>query len=177
MLEGKSVNLRVVEKEDLPLLLGWRNDWGLEFEDRYNPVASQQSLTEFERKYEKLGPDEKWFFIEEKDGTRIGYIGTHLYNSLEIGYSLTPSKRGKGYCTDAVQIMVDYLFLSKNLVRIQAATHLENRASQRVLEKAGFHKEGVARKGMFVRGNWTDVSFYSILREEWKKPKILTRAA
>jgi hypothetical protein len=47
VLEGKTVNLRVVEKEDLPLLLEWRNN--LEFEGRYNLTAIQQSKTEFER--------------------------------------------------------------------------------------------------------------------------------
>ena len=173
MLEGKTVNLRVVEKEDLPLLLEWRSS--LEFEGRYNPVASQQSIMEFEKKYEKLGPDEKWFFIQEKDGTRIGFIGTHLYNALEIGYALIPSERGKAYCSEAVRIMVDYLFLSKDIVRIQAHTHVRNIASQKVLEKTGFKKEGTIRKGLFARGKWEEWFLYSILREEWKQPKILTK--
>ncbi len=52
-----------------------------------------------------------------------------------------------------------------------------NMASQRVLEKAGFRKEGVVRKRIFVRGNWRDEFLYSILREEWKGPKILAKEA
>jgi len=52
---------------------------------------------------------------------------------------------------------------------------VKNRASQRVLEKAGFKKEGALRKSMFVRGEWVDTYVYSILREEWKEPKILTK--
>lgn len=51
-----------------------------------------------------------------------------------------------------------------------------NMASQRVLEKAGFRKEGVVRKRIFVRGNWRDEFLYSILREEWKEPRILNKA-
>jgi RimJ/RimL family protein N-acetyltransferase len=73
--------------------------------------------------------------------------------------------------------MLDYLFLSKNIVRIQARTDLRNVASQKILEKAGFKKEGVVRKSSFVRGEWRDRYLYSILREEWKEPKILTRTA
>lgn len=65
--------------------------------------------------------------------------------------------------------------LSKPLVRIQAHTNVKNMASQRVLEKAGFKKEGIVRKRIFVRGDWRDEFLYSILREEWKEPKILTR--
>ena len=136
MLEGKNVNLRIVEKEDLPLLLEWFNS--LDFTGRYDPVDAQQSKTDIERKYDKLGSEEKWFFIEKKDGIRVGFIGTHIFGELEIGYALIPAERGKGYCTEAVRIMVDYLFMSKDIVRIQAATNLENKASQRVLEKAGF---------------------------------------
>jgi RimJ/RimL family protein N-acetyltransferase len=33
------------------------------------------------------------------------------------------------------------------------------------------------RKRSFIRGEWTDITLYSILREEWKKPKILTKTA
>jgi diamine N-acetyltransferase len=173
MLEGKTVDLRVVEKEDLSFLLEWFND--LKFSGRYDPVSNQGSKTDIEKKYEKLNPDEKWFFIQQKDGTKIGFIGTHLNGALEIGYALIPSKRGKGYGTEAVQIMLDYLFMSKDIVRVQAQTNSENKSSQRVLEKTGFQKEGVARKGLFVWGNWVDVCSYGILREEWKEPKILAR--
>jgi RimJ/RimL family protein N-acetyltransferase len=73
-------------------------------------------------------------------------------------------------------MMVDYLFLSKDVVRVQAHTDVRNVASQRVLEKIGFKKEGVVRKSSFVRGEWRDSCLFSILREEWKEPKILTKA-
>jgi RimJ/RimL family protein N-acetyltransferase len=94
---------------------------------------------------------------------------------MEIGCSLVPSERGKGYGAEATQLMVDYLFLSKNIVRIQADTNARNKAAQRTLEKAGFTIEGTKRKLRFVRGVWTDFYLLSILREEWKEPKILTR--
>jgi RimJ/RimL family protein N-acetyltransferase len=41
------------------------------------------------------------------------------------------------------------------------------------LGKAGFKKEGVVRKSLFTRGEWRNMILYSILREEWKEPKIL----
>lgn len=94
-----------------------------------------------------------------------------------MNYAILPSERGKGYCSEAVKIMVDYLFLSKDIVRIQALTDVRNSASQKVLEKAGFMKEGVVRKEYFARGEWRDCCLYSILREDWKEPKILTKTA
>ncbi len=176
MLEGKTVNLKIVEKEDLPLLLEWRNN--LAFEGRYNPVAIQQSKTEFEKKHDSQSPDETRFLIEKKDGSMIGHIGTHRFGRmLEIGYAIAPQERGHGYATEAVKIMVDYLFLSKDIVRIGSATSVENTASQKVLEKAGFTREATERKGIFVRGEWADLYVYGILREEWKEPRILTKKA
>ncbi len=173
MLEGKSVNLRVVEKEDLSLLAEWSNNSEYLGEFIWLP---QQSKAEWEKRYDNLAPDTKWFFIEKKDGTKIGTL-FHFPRGelLEIGYALIPSERSKGYGTEAVKVMVDYLFLSKNIVRVQAITDVDNVASQSVLKKAGFKKEGTIRKSAFMRGEWRDGCLYSILREEWKEPKILTK--
>jgi [ribosomal protein S5]-alanine N-acetyltransferase len=173
LLEGKSVNLRVIEKEDLPLLADWSND--PEYLGEYVWLP-QQSRTEWAKKYDDHTPDTKWFFIEKKDGTKIGTMfHWPIGNLLEIGYVLIPNERGKGYCTEAVKIVLDYLFLSKNIVRIQAHTDARNMASQKVLQNVGFKKEGTIRKSVFARGEWRDRYLYSILREEWKEPKTLTR--
>ena len=176
MLEGKNVNLRIMEKEDLPLIAEWFNK--PEVFGEYNPLH-QVSRTEAEKMFENPH-EEKSFIIEKKDGSKIGFIG-HFYvlhvagKQLEIGYSLVPSERGKGYGTEATQLMVDYLFLSKDTMRIQAQTDPRNVASHKLLEKVGFMKEGTLRKSFFMRGEWRDSYIYSILREEWKEPKILTR--
>ncbi len=174
MLEGKNVNLRIAEKEDASLIQEWMNN--PEFSGAYNPLDPQQSKTDVEKRLEKLGSDKAWFLILKKDGSKIGFVG--MWSSSfgwEIGYVLVPSERGKGYCTEAVQLSTDYLFMSKGIVRIQAGTFPENIASQRVLEKAGFQREGTIRKGIFAWGKWEDVVLYGLLREEWKEPKILTK--
>jgi len=171
MLEGKNVNLRVMEKEDVPLRTDWYNNPEFLGEFVWVPQFSRKDR---EKWYENMPPDTKVFFIEKKDGTKIGSISHFLEGSLlEIGYILTSGERGKGYCTEAVQIMVDYLFLSKETLRIQAKTDPRNVASQRVLEKVGFKKEGTLRKSLFLKGKWADLSVYSILREEWKEPRII----
>jgi RimJ/RimL family protein N-acetyltransferase len=174
LLEGKNVNLRIMEKEDLHIFAEWFNK--PEVFGEYNPLQ-QISKTEAEKMLET--PIElKPFIIEKKGGSKVGFVA-HYYElwgrQLEIGYALVPSERRQGYCSEAVKIMVDYLFLSKDVVRIQAHTDVRNVASQKVLEKVGFKKEGTLRKSRFVRGEWGDWFLYSILREEWKEPRILTK--
>ena len=183
MLEGKNVNLKVLEKEGVDYLFECINDidiWG-----EYVAVDEQISKSELIKGFDnpsnwEISCEIKRFIIQKKDGTRIGIIW-HLVNQpsriMEIGYVIAPSERGRGNGTEAVQLMVDYLFLSRNILRIQGTTNVRNRASQRVLEKAGFRIEGTCRKSSFVRGIWTDSHLYSILREEWKEPKILTKTA
>jgi len=172
LLEGKNVNLRIMEKEDLPVLQGWDNNPG--FMGEYEPLR-QETRTDLERTYDNL-KDAQWFFVEKKDGTRIGYMAHFLAaGEIELGYFIVPTERSKGYVGEAIRMIVDYLFLSKDAVRIQAKADPENIASWKALEKAGFKREGVLRKTFYCRGKWRDDCMYSILREEWKEPKILTK--
>ena len=181
MLEGKNVNLRFMEKEDLSLFVEWWNN--PEFFGEYLPFPPQFSKADAEKILESARSDPfgfKVFIIEKKDGRKIGnatYYNSYIGGAklLEIGYMIVQGERGKGYCTEAAQLMVDYLFLSMDVNRIQASTSIKNTGSQRVLEKTGFTKEGTIRKS--ARGERRDVYIYSILREEWKGPKILTKTA
>ena len=179
MLEGENVNLRVMEREDLPLFAEWFNN--PEFLGEYSSPL-QMSKAEMEKMLENNPFEMKGFIIEKKDGTKIGQIGhfnmlSPYAKMLEIGYAVVPGERRKGYCTEAAQLMVDYLFLSKDIARIQATTHVRNEVSQKVLQKVGFRREGTLRKAIQVRGENTDLVMFSIIREEWKEPRILTKTA
>ena len=173
MLEGKNVNLRIMEKEDLPLFQEWINNPRFMGEFMAPTQRTRAELEKFDSSL--FAP--KTFIIEKKDGSKIGY--TVHFNSylglgelLEIGYAIAPSERGKGYCTEATQLMVDYLFLTMDVSRVMATISIKNKASERVLEKIGFTREGTIRKT--ARGERRDAYLYSILRDEWKEPKILT---
>ena len=166
------MNLRKAEKDDVSLVAKWwrKSQYMGEYQD---------TLTIPKEKLEKVMlKDTIFFIIEKKDGTKIGHIGGWMHGRIcmEIGFALVPSERGKGYGTEAIQMMVDYLFLEKDIVRVQAPAAPGNIASQKALEKADFSKEGLMRKSWFARGEYMDQYLYSILREEWKEPKILTKS-
>ena len=93
------------------------------------------------------------------------------YSCLEIGYRITePAERRKGYASEAVKLIVDYLFLTKGINRIQAHAVTENVGSVKVLEKNGFQREGVVRELMFIQGKFWDFDAFALLRREWKRP-------
>lgn len=178
MLKGEKVNLRAVEREDLDLLSEWFNN--PEFVGEYQdfPIQTPKHLLE-KYVFEPKSPELEWkhFIIEKKDGAGVGWIAHYIsspnFGWMEIGYAIIPNERGKGYGTEAIELMVDYLFLMKDIVRIQAVVNVDNLSSIKALEKAGFKREGRLRKALWVRGVWKDAYIYSILREEWREPKLL----
>jgi RimJ/RimL family protein N-acetyltransferase len=136
----------------------------LDFRGEYDPITPQRSKTERLKDFDNpsqlaILTERGRFIIEKKDGTRIGFIA-HWFvlpnRWMEIGYEIIPSERGKGYGTEATQLKVDYLFLSKDIGRIQAITDIRNIVSQKVLERARFQKEGAIRKSVFVKGKWVN---------------------
>jgi RimJ/RimL family protein N-acetyltransferase len=176
LLEGKNIRLKLAEKEDIDFFVGFWNN--LDYYGDYEPIMEQITKAEAEKRFADTSK-KATFIVQKKDGTNIGlivYFGQSS-GSTTIGYAIQSSEQGKGLGTEALQLMVDYLFLAKEIHRVQANTDPENKASQRILEKVGFTKEGVSRRSSFVRGKWRDECLYGILREEWKEPKVLTRTA
>jgi RimJ/RimL family protein N-acetyltransferase len=84
----------------------------------------------------------------------------------EIGIALLPEWRGQGIGWRAQAIFCSYLFENTPVQRIEAATHAENTAEQRSLEKAGFTLEGVIRAAEYRAGQWHDGYLYSHLRTD-----------
>ena len=171
MISGTLVDLRRAEKADLPLLAEWNGDPAVngEFESFH-----QASVSQMEKEFE-ADDDERWYLVSDKAGTKVGFVAHgKCGGGCWIGYVLVPEGRGRGLGTEAVLLITDYLFLHKDIGRIQAETHPANAASRRVLEKAGFTFEGLIRRSYFSRGTWRDTAMHSLLREEWGSPRILS---
>jgi hypothetical protein len=89
LLEGKNVNLRVMEKEDLTLFEEWNNN--LDFIGEYTPLG-QTSKADLQKRYENLSPDEKWFFIEKKERNQSRFHTTLPYREFS-GIRLSPGSK------------------------------------------------------------------------------------
>jgi [ribosomal protein S5]-alanine N-acetyltransferase len=96
---------------------------------------------------------------------RKRHWGTQVF-CWETGIALLPKWRGLGIGWRAQAMFCSYLFENTPVQRIEAATHAENAAEQRSLEKAGFSLEGVIRAAEFRGGQWRDGYLYSRLRTD-----------
>ncbi|MFE4240136.1 GNAT family N-acetyltransferase [Peribacillus butanolivorans] len=104
---------------------------------------------------------------KEKEGI-IGTIGFHDWSSehkrAEIGYAFFPENWGKGLATEAVLEVISYGFKELNLKRIGAIVFVENKASNELLIKLGFEKEGVLKNYMYQNDVPFDTNVYSLLK-------------
>lgn len=86
----------------------------------------------------------------------------------ELGYVIAREYWGKGYATEAIKLAVKSGFADLEIERIEAFVDPDNVASQRVLEKNGFTKEGLLRSCIVQKGKVKDRIIYSILKAEVK---------
>ncbi len=85
-----------------------------------------------------------------------------------IGYTLAPEHQHKGYATESLHAVIDWLFAKQQVHRIAASLDPRNHASIRVLERSGFTHVGTVRSAARDRGEWTDDSRWSLLAGEWE---------
>jgi len=108
------------------------------------------------------------------DGTPIGTVGWHrvMYGptpesaAWNIGISLIPGARGKGYGTEAQRQVAAYLCETTTVNRVEASTDVENLPEQRSLQKAGYRREGVQRGAQFRADGYHDLVVYARLRDD-----------
>ncbi|WP_281420478.1 GNAT family N-acetyltransferase [Leuconostoc miyukkimchii] len=91
-----------------------------------------------------------WGIVIRSSNTLIGTITVveqaDRIKMLEIGYVIGKAWWGKGYLPEALEKIVNYLFHSTDVRRIEAKCDIRNQQSKKVLEKCGFTFEGVLRQ-------------------------------
>ncbi len=99
-------------------------------------------------------------------GLTIGYIRRGAAQCAMIGYWMGERHAGQGHMLAALKLAVSYIFSSLQLHRIEAACIPDNHRSIRLLEKAGFQREGYLREYLKINGEWRDHVMYSILEKD-----------
>ncbi|WFR96041.1 GNAT family N-acetyltransferase [Rhizobium tumorigenes] len=96
-------------------------------------------------------------------GLTVGYIRRGAAQSCMIGYWMGERYSGQGHMFAALEIVIPYIFSGLELHRIEAACIPENERSVRLLQKAGFQREGHLRGYLKINGQWRDHVMFSRL--------------
>lgn len=171
------VELRLPEAEDAEAFLELvvRNrDHFRPYEPRRPPayftLGGQREQIAAARRQAQSGERYEFGVFETNGGGLVGRISLGgisrgaLQNAY-LGYGVDHLHSGRGYATQAVTLAVDVAFRDLGLHRVQAAVVPENKASARVLEKVGFREEGLARRYLFLDGQWKDHRMFALVKD------------
>lgn len=171
MLKGKSISLRPVRETDLDQLYTLHLD--IDNRGGYFPrgVLSQPA---FRKQFQETGywtKEEGTLVMVSPKDEILGHIEffktVNYLDEFELSYQVyAAEQRGKGIATEAVSLLVHYLFETKRVNRIRLVIHPENLASRRLAEKCGFRHEGTARGAWYNQGRHQDVEIYAILHAD-----------
>jgi RimJ/RimL family protein N-acetyltransferase len=177
ILQGKLVRLSAVDsKEFSQAFTVWRRD--SEFMRLIDTSAARlgsqkDSQNVLEKELEEQQLNQHWFTIRTlAEDKLIGDIGLYVVSwpGRDAFVGLGIGERafwGRGYGTDAMQLMLSYAFMEVNLRRVTLTVFDYNPRAIRSYEKAGFRQEGRRRKLLHRDGKRYDELFMGILREEW----------
>ena len=108
-------------------------------------------------------------YVIAEHGALVGGISLHHFDpmrdAVEVGYWLFPHGRGRGIATRTVGAMVEHAF-ANGIRRVEAHVRLANAASERVLERLGFQREGVRRRFLRHERGYSDATIFSRLVDD-----------
>lgn len=170
---GEKVDLVPVEKADVSRFVQWFRDREVTKFMGYVFPVSPEDEEEWYEKVRKSTVDVVWA-IALKTGERIGSVGLHgiswvsrrATSGIMIG---DRSQWGKGIASEVMRLRTRFAFLELGLNSVDTMIAVENRASWRAAEKAGYQFTGVLRQYFYRGGRWYDVKVGSVLREDWEK--------
>lgn len=166
-----SINLRPFDLSDIDDFMVWATDDRVARVCRWDAFTNKEDVLDYMK--EKVIPH-PWMRAICIEGRPIGAIsiipGTDNDRCRgELGYVLATKYWGRGIVTVAVKMVINSIFSEwPHLERVEAIVDVENHGSQKVLEKAGFLREGILRKYFILKGRARDAVIYSFLSTDPK---------
>lgn len=172
-LTTKRLFLRPVETEDAKAIFNYRSDAETNKYQAWIP----KTIDDVDSFLNKISPEidiaDTWFqfaIVEIKNTKIIGDVGIHFVDGeqAELGCTLAKKYHGKGYATEALKAVMDYLFNELNKHRIIGSIDPKNVSSIELVERLSFKKVAHFKESLLINGEWVDDIVYAFLKKEWK---------
>ncbi|MFZ4929448.1 GNAT family N-acetyltransferase [Chryseobacterium sp. Mn2064] len=168
--------LRDITLEDKQALFDYRSDAEANKFQSWIPESLEDVESFIHRNAKEFNQPESWYqlLITDKETKAVlGDVGIHFFGSenlqVELGITLNQSFQGKGYASETLKGIIDFLFNDLHKHRIMASIDPDNTDSMKLMERIGLRKEGHFVKSLFWKNNWVDDVIYAVLREEWPR--------
>jgi len=178
VLAGNLVTLRRHVPDNLGSFRRWYADPEIARLARYQQTAMRPEEIERFFATRAVGPDALSMAVHERSSDRL--IGTCAFSQLDGDngsalYHITIGERdawGRGYGTEATQLMIDHAFGTLGLHRIALFVFEFNERAIRAYQRCGFVAEGRSRESVWRDGRWWDELAMSILDSDWRRRRI-----
>jgi RimJ/RimL family protein N-acetyltransferase len=177
-VEGSRCAIRSWSTSDADAIAAHANNLNVakQLRDRFPHPYTRRHAVEF-LQHATAGERSTNFAIEV-GGAAVGGVGfvagTDIERySAEVGYWLSEPMWGRGIATEAVVLVTGYIFSELKMLRLFAVPFADNHASRRVLEKAGYHCEGIMRASSVKDGEPRDQALYARINAAWQGPAPL----
>ena len=175
-ISAERLTLRPVAERDLADLLEINGDPEV---TRFLPYATWQSPGDgiaWLRRMEALalaGTGRQLVLVRNADARVVGTLLLFRFDEtsarLELGYVLGRPYWGQGLMGEALEAACSHAFSAMAVRRIEAEVDPANVASNRLMQRLGFTREGTLRKRWMAKGGAYDTHFYGCLAEEWRR--------
>lgn len=176
-IDGKKIYLRAMEPEDMPYYWDMINDpdVSLKVVGWSFPVSKQEQVNWYNRVIGDRN-NQRFTIVLKETEKPIGMVTLCEIDwqnrSASHGIKLHPDcPKGQGIGTDAVMTLMRYAFEEVNLNRLDGGWITYNTASKRLYEKCGWHEEGIKKQAIYRNGQYHDLAFCGILKEEYLEAK------
>ncbi len=174
MLAGNVIGLRAIEKDDLRLLLQWRNQPEYrQFFREYRELSMENQKQWYESKVLTDEHTRMFSIVELKTEELIGACGL-CYIDWQNQCADFSIYIGKGniyiddiYAIDAAKVMIDYAFRELNLHRLWSEIYETDEKKKIMFARLGFEHEATHRSTHWTNGRWVDSWYYRLLNEAY----------
>ncbi|MDR2954222.1 MAG: GNAT family N-acetyltransferase [Prevotella sp.] len=175
ILETTRLIIRPIRPEDKNEIFKYRSDKEVNKYQGWIPRTLEDVEIFIDKVAKHINEPGSWFqfvIIEKESQKIIGDLGLHFLDSenkqVEIGCTLDIDFHNKGYATESLRRVIEYVFRELGKHRITTSIDPDNTNSIRLMERLGFRKEAHFVESLFVNGKWTDDLVYALLAREWK---------
>ncbi|MDZ8087838.1 MAG: GNAT family protein [Nostoc sp. DedQUE12b] len=167
-LETERLLLRETTLQDTEAIFAVFSDPGVtKFHDLDTFTSIKEAIAVIERRAKRFeqGDAIRWGIVHKQNNILIGSCGFRVNpqeHSAEVGYELASTFWRQGIMTEAVSTILQFGFQKMGLRFVIAQVMLENIASKKLLEKLGFHSQGVKKQNGFFKGQYHDLEQFML---------------
>lgn len=176
-LTNTRIYLRTLKLVDAPLLIKHTEDEEIRY---MTGTKARFSVGQIERHIERIQQDDTRFDFAICLNETDQFVGELSVFDIDLdnqsaGFRIAMNAMqltGKGYGTEAIELVLDFVFEELKLNRLQLEVYSHNERGLRAYEKNGFKREGVLREALYYQGAFSDEIIMAIIRSDYLKVKL-----